>query len=477
MRLQNRGSASSEQLLLLSVVAVVGAAGFVPLGAAMDTVIARDAYSTPKHSVDASAPPTVAPTAQAGLASFLHRFGDVLIQAGEAARSRSGLGAVYVPLEGSASFGTVAEAAKPGVTALRNSTERVAQLESTLHASELPAKPEGAYRFVSFNSATGSHDVTFRAPENRTRLGKLLAQTDADVIGLQEVDFGNPRSGGVNTALDSIREVDPSFTRFGDGHRGPGLTVQEDGARLYRTETGTLVSGRSTLVRECKTGRACLALVYSRLKNLFASAKDGEVPQSFRVRPVSADYGTATYLGRRYTVLDAYVDVLNSALDEDWPRAYRDAEELGDVGRNRLNIRRREAYPRYQTKDAKRHWKRAEARAVLVTVARAENGEVHAIVNTHLALEDGVRAANIDHVARVAETQIAKGRRVFVLGDFNETNPALAERFEAAGLHRAAGSDIDIVWTSDDPSRVVHAADMHTDGTSDHAVAAVATVK
>lgn len=460
------GATALESVTLLAFVAVAGLAGMSQLGGAYRSALIEDGAGSASDAHPAAAAPLV--SAQAGTAADLARWGRGVVERARSPR-------VIAPGESvSTTAATKLVTDVAGVTAERNSTIRAAELNTTIHTRDLPAKPRDAVRIVSLNTANGAKPADlsqYRSAANRQRIAELLGPTAPDIIGFQEVDHRSLRSQRVNTAVDTVARFQPSFARFarmdrslpaaGSGQRrrfGARLTQQEDGVRLYATRKGFVVFGRST-ERAVKWEDRLPET--TELKRRLAEERfhfDTEV----RHREIeAAPYGTAMYVGPRYKFIDAFVETLEPAGLE------------GTAGFGGLL----DASARHERNTALRAgYNGKEPRSALVVLVQAPNGRQQALIGTHLALVPADREAELRHLARIVKHHTAEGREVVLMGDMNEFTDDVARHFGGAGLKRAAGSDIDQVWVSRDQN-VIQGTDFHTEDTSDHKVGAVTTIR
>lgn len=456
-----------ESMALLALVAVAGLGGMTQLGGAYRDALAEDGGGAVRGAHGIVAVPLV--SAQAGTVADLARWGRGVVQRSRAPR-------ILAPADSAANTGAATKLITDvaGVTAERNSTIRAADLPSTIRTRQLPAKPRDAVRVLSLNTANGAKppDLSqFRSARNRQRIADLLAPTEPDVIGFQEVDHRSLRSEGVNTVVDTVARFEPAFARFarmdrrlpaaGSGQRrrlGARLTQREDGVRLYATRKGFVVFGRSTERVVAWEDRLPEATA---IKRWLADERHHFSTEVLHREREAAPYGTAMFVGPRYKFIDAFVEALEPAILEG-TAGFGDL--LDDSARSARNAKLREGY------------NGQEPRSALVVLVQAPNGRQQALIGTHLALDPADRAAELRHLARIVKHHSAQGREVVLMGDMNEFTDDVERHFGGAGLKRAAGSDIDQVWVSRDQD-VIQGTDFHTEDTSDHKVGAVTTIR
>jgi endonuclease/exonuclease/phosphatase family metal-dependent hydrolase len=322
-------------------------------------------------------------------------------------------------------------------------------------ASELPDVPAGSTGVLTLNLANGKEDQGFREAENRTAQAKLIEETGASVLALQEVDVGVNRSGNVNTALDVVRQVkgnesfDRAFTPEGelkpDAPPGSSKRAYDDGSTLFQTDAGTLVTGTS-----------------------FTAGPQHQIEGD---AGPDASYGNALYVGKPNQVVDAYTVVLPGDPNNPGP-----AVDLVPQGDGKLTEAQRD---QLAARNNELRTLPGEPRSALVARVVGEDGRPKTIINTHLATSDNeeLRKAQLQYVSQIvnAERQAQPPREVVVLGDLNSSPQEVEDAFTGAGTglqkdvggNKASFGNYDQVWST--PGLNTHtSAQVFTQGVTDH---------
>jgi hypothetical protein len=322
-------------------------------------------------------------------------------------------------------------------------------------ASELPPPGRGT-GLLTINTANGAGDE-YRDPANRQAQADLIRDTGASIVAFQEVDVNVDRSGNVNTALDIVARLEPSFAVFARGGAptvdihapAPGTAVRtgEDGTTLYQTPEGTLVTGESF------------------------SGDDRGIAGD---HGADATYGNALYVAAPERVTEAYTLSLPSTTGEGALGAATPAE-LAALADGPLTAEERARLG--DNNEALRNRGGPEPRAALVTRVTGPDGQERTIINVHLASADDpkLREAQLEYLAQVvaAESKGPPAREVVVMGDFNSSTAEVGAAFESVGLERVVGgskpggANFDQVWTT--AGLDTHdSAQVDTEGVSDH---------
>ncbi|MFP2908355.1 endonuclease/exonuclease/phosphatase family protein, partial [Pyxidicoccus sp. 3LFB2] len=305
---------------------------------------------------------------------------------------------------------------------------------------DLPPVPPGGTGVLTLNTANGA-DEYYGTDENREAQADLIQETGASIVALQEVDVGLERSGGVNTALELVRKLNPAFDAFTTGELtpvpigadAPPTAIREgaDGTTLYQTPEGTLVTGESF---------------------------SGDDRGGLGTRSEEATYGNAVYVAPPNRVVDAYTVVLPNSGGADPASGPPD---LAALGSGPVTDAEREALKAYN--EGIRDGGGEEPRTALVTRVVGPDGKEQSIINVHLAAGEenqALRDAQLAYLAQVVEAE-SKGppaREVVVMGDFNDTTEHVGEYLGTgeggAGLNRTVGGhnagieNYDQIWTS-----------------------------
>ncbi|WP_426731780.1 endonuclease/exonuclease/phosphatase family protein [Myxococcus faecalis] len=333
-----------------------------------------------------------------------------------------------------------------------------------VRADELPDIQNGT-GVLTLNLANGAGSE-YRTAKNREEQAELIRETGATIAGFQEVDIGVDRSGNANTALDIARHLNPAFEAFKSGtvptvglhEDAPATAIRKgaDGTTLYQTPEGTLVTGESF------------------------SGDDRSIKGD---TGADATYGNAIYVGAPDKVVDAYTVTLPAA--ESGGPAVSTKEDLAALGDGKLTESERKALG--ERNEALRKNSPSEPRTALVTRVVGPDGQEKSIINVHLAAGKegaGLREKQLQFLAEVARAE-AKGppaRELVVMGDFNDSTENVGKALEGAGLHRvvggkkANGDNFDQVWVSGGLD-THNAAQVKTDGVSDHAHAGYAIIR
>lgn len=320
---------------------------------------------------------------------------------------------------------------------------------------------------MTVNIANGAGD-SFRTAESRARQGAFVARSAAQLVGLQEVDVGADRSGNLDTAAGVAGAAAPGFgacTFAVDDHPH----VRRDGTRLARCEAGSIVFA-----------------VGFRGDDPFAAAGDG-TPSGIKdgddaVNPTGVDrgadafYGNALIVGAPWEVEATYS--VGLPMDAAGPSA---AEPLLDrLARGGPDEDAIAALATHN--DAIRRQRGIEPRAALVVRVRKPGTTAISVITTHLESSGPreLRRAQLDGVVAIGRAEQKSNHPVVVMGDFNMLPADAQPNLGAAGFVRAAPpeatTDIDQIWL--DRALIVDTATrVPTEGVSDHAHAAMATLR
>jgi endonuclease/exonuclease/phosphatase family metal-dependent hydrolase len=309
---------------------------------------------------------------------------------------------------------------------------------------------------LSFNMANGSDDV-YRTPDTRMRQAEFIAQSGAQLVALQEVDLNVERSGWVDTAravsgLDCLVKQPPFSV---DGVR---RCVGVNGMVIF----GLTFHGNDPFDLQC---------------GLPSGIPDGDTslnPTSVDRSPDSS-FGNALLVLGRLEVTETYAVELPTDPSQPADDPLFSALGVGDL----TDGERAELGARNL---ALRQGPAIEPRVVLVTrIARSAANPLSVLV-THLesAASVDLKQRQLERVIAVAKAERAgpPARVPVILGDFNMTPADTSPPLQAAGFVLAAGdaASIDQLWT-DRSLNVVSAAEVPTNGVSDHANATRATVR
>ena len=318
------------------------------------------------------------------------------------------------------------------------------------------ADEPAAISLLSFNMANGAGDV-YRTPDSRMRQAEFIAQSGAQLVALQEVDLNVQRSGWVDTAR-ALSELDclvkqPEFS--------------PDGVRRCIGTSGQVIFAR--------------AFAGNDPFDLQCGLPSGIPDVDTSLNPTSVDRSPTASFGNALLVLGDLdvTEVYAVALPDDASQIADDPlfsalgagsvtdDERAELGARNLALRQGPAI---------------EPRVVLVVrIARANTNPLSVLV-THLENEAplDLKLRQLERVIAVARAERVgpPARQAVILGDFNATPAVTSAPLEAAGFVLVAGdsSSVDQLWT-DRGLVVVSAAEVSTNGVSDHANATHATIQ
>lgn len=310
---------------------------------------------------------------------------------------------------------------------------------------------------LTLNLANGAGDV-YRTPESRQRQAAFIADSGAQLVGMQEVDLSVERSG----RADCSREV-----------------ARMDCAAAAFTPDG---------VRSCAGAAGTVAFAIGfRGDDPFAPENglpggiddsDGSLNPTGTDRSHDAVYGNALAALGGVSVSDVYAVTLptsDTQAADDPLFAVLGRTGPSDPARTELAMRNL----------ALRTGPAIEPRVALVARV-ARDGKPLSVIVTHLesAGGDALRRRQLERVVAVARAERAgpPARNVVVLGDFNQSPVEAGVVLGAADFLRAVGEpaasleNFDQIWI-DAGLNVLSAAQVPTRGVSDHPIAGRVTVR
>lgn len=329
--------------------------------------------------------------------------------------------------------------------------------------------PPGPITLMTLNIACGAGDA-FRTAENRVKQGAFVARSGAEMIGFQEVDVGVDRSGNVDTAASVAAAIEPGFGSCSFDVVDPPH-MRGDGTRVTRCAAGAIVFG---------TG--------FRADDPFAPNADG-TPSGIQdgdesLNPAGVDrgadafYGNALVVRAPWQIEGAYTVALpTTASGPNLPTTLLDRLARGDVDADVIA-----ALATHN--DGARRRPAIEPRSALVVRVRKSTTTTLSVITTHFEASAGpmeLRRAQLDAVVAIVRAEQQKNaHHVVVMGDFNMTPADAQPSLAAGGLVRGAppepATDIDQLWL--DPAFTVDVAKrVPTENVSDHAIAALATLR
>jgi hypothetical protein len=321
------------------------------------------------------------------------------------------------------------------------------------------ARPAAApFVLLAFNIANGDSDG-YRTPAMRAHQAAFVAESGANVVGMEEVDVDVERSYHSDT---------------GDDVLGVACTVatpsySADGVRRCSGPTGRYLFGLAFRGDD----------IFDLVNGLPAGIPDldSSINPTGTDRSHDAAYGVALGV-RGLPVSDAYTVDLPTAADQ--PPDDPLFAELAASGPD--SLARVELAARNLTA---RTLPTSEPRTALVTRLERPFGPPLTIIVTHIEVPgaSAVSAHQLSRVLAVARAERAgpPAREVIVMGDFNGSTFGRAADFLAAGLRRAidpptsVGDGRDQIWVDFDLI-ILETYEVPTRGISDHPVAALATI-
>ncbi len=333
-------------------------------------------------------------------------------------------------------------------------------------ADATPLVAPGSVTLMTLNIASGAGDH-FRTAENRTKQSAFVARSGAQLVGLQEVDVGVDRSGKIDTAASvaaSLGFGTCTFAVDASPHMSP------DGTRLTRCTGGSIVFGMGFRADDPFAADA-------------AGNPSGIMDSDPSLNPTGVDrspdafYGNALIVSAPWEVEATYTVALPiDALGPSAPAAL--LERLAQEGPPDDAIA---ALAEHNV--ATRRQRGVEPRSALVVRVRKPGTTAISVITTHLESSGSsdLRRAQLDAVVAIARGEQRKSNHdVAVMGDFNmsvtDAEPTLAAADFVRATPPEANADIDQMWI--DPSLVADATRrVPTEGVTDHAFAALATVR